>query len=610
MTLPSGQSRWLYFAVIVLFWVAVFAPGVFTPPLFDDADAAHADAGREILVRHDWVTLHENGIRYLEKAPLPYWAMATSFRLFGVGAWSARLPQALGVLALLFLLIRMGEEFLSFEAGFWAAVVCVTSFGPYLFTRILIPDLLVGFWIGLSLYFFFQGWRAGKPSRLQCWGLAAAVALNVLTKSLIGIVFPGAIIFLFLLLVRDLRHLLKMRLLSSTIVFLLVAAPWHILAALQNPPQGQSKGFLWFYFVNEQVLRYLGKRYPVDYGTVPLLLFWGLLLVWLLPWSAFLPQALSRVRLRLLRTAEMRRSPEAATLLFFVWAAVILLFFSFSTRQEYYVAPALPALGLLLGGWLASESQSQYGGAPARQGRVSAAVLLFVGLLIAGSTLTIAILSHSPPPGAGLADLLDKNPADTYVLSLGHFLDLTGRAMSLFRGPLLGTALAFLFGTGLNWLLRRRGRPRIANTALALMMCVFIECAHIALGVFSPVLGSQPLAAAIQKQWQPGDLIVCDGEYSNASSINFYTGQQMLIRNGRINGLWYGSLFPDAPPIFLEDAEFAKVWAGDRRVYFVVQSEERRADAEKIAPAYLLAAAGGKVVFTNRPVSPAPTSTR
>jgi len=606
MTLPLGRPRWRYYAAVALLWAVIFGPGMFTPSMFDDADSSHADAGREVLARHDWITLHENGIRYLEKAPLPYWALAASFRIFGVGEWPARLPQALGVLALLFLLIRVGEEFLSLEAGFWAAVVCVTSFGPYLFTRILIPDLLVGFWIGLSLYFFFRGWREEKPSLLSCWGLAVAVAMNVLTKGLIGIVFPGAIISLFLLLVGDLRHLLKMRLVSSTLVFLLVAAPWHILAALQNPPQGESKGFLWFYFVNEQFLRYLGKRYPVDYGTVPLALFWGLMLVWLLPWSVFLPQALRGVHLRLMRTANMRRSPEAAMLLFLVWAAVILLLFSFSTRQEYYVAPALPACALLIGGWLARESESPYGQDAARHGRVSANVLFAVGLLIVVATFTIAIISHPAPPGTDLADLLNKNSYGTYVLSLGHFLDLTGSAMSLFRRPLFGTALAFLFGTGLNWLLRRRGQPRLANATLAVMMIAFIECAHIALGVFAPVLGSKPLAAAIERQFQSGDLIISDGEYAYTSSIRFYTGEQLLILNGRVNGLWYGSLFPDAPPIFLDDAQFAQLWKGSRRVYFVAQAGERRAYVEKLGPVYELVKAGGKFVFSNRPASFSP----
>ena len=584
---------------LFLLWLFIYGPGLFQPSLFDDADSAHAEAGREILTRHDWVTLHENGIRYLEKAPLPYWAMATSFRIFGVAQWSARLAQGLGVLLLAFVLVWIGRKFLSPDAGFWAGVVSITSFGPYLFTRILIPDLLVGLWIAIGLYFFLQGWREQNPSLLSCWGLATTVALNVLTKGLIGLVFPCAIIFVFLLLAGDLRHLLRMRLVSSTIVFLLVATPWHVFAALRNPPAGQAKGFLWFYFVNEHLLRYIGKRYPADFGTFPLLLFWGMILVWLLPWSAFLPQALRQVRLRLIKSADMRTSQEAALLLFFVWAIVILLFFSFSTRQEYYLAPALPALALLLGNWLARELPAQFGSDLARSGRLSATVYLVVGWLIATLTATLAIISHPPPPGVELADLLNKNPS-AYVLSLGHFLDLTSSAMSMFRGPLIGTALAFFFGAGLHWFLRRLGTCRAANWVLALMMVVFIQCAHVALGVFAPVLGSKPLADAILSELKPGEQIVCDGEYANASSVNFYTGQQMLIFNGRINGLWYGSLFPDAAPIFIDDAELARLWTSPGHLYFVTGADDRRAYLEKLGPVHELARSGGKFLFTNR----------
>lgn len=601
MTNSAGnRPRFLYYLAILVFWAAVYLPGTISPPLFDDADSAHADAGREIVTRHDWVTLHENGIRYLEKAPLPYWAMAASFKVFGVHAWSARLPQALSVLALLLLLVKMGEEFLSFEAGFWAAVVCATSFGPYLFTRILIPDVFVGFWIGLTLYFFLKGYLEEAPSRLNCWGLAVAVALNVLTKSLIGLVFPGAIIFVFLLATRNLKHLLKMRLISSTFVFLLVAVPWHTLAAIRNPAQGQSKGFLWFYFMNEQFLRYLGKRYPVDYGTVPLFLFWALMLVWLMPWCAFLPQALRGIKVRIDSDSPADKRRQSAMLLFAIWAFVILIFFSFSTRQEYYVAPALPAWALLLGAWMTKEANSRTEEKAAKQGRLSSTVLFGIGLLIAAATLFIVLASHPAPPGAGLADLLNKNP-DVYVLSLGHFLDLSGSAMSLFRGPLIGTALAFLLGTGLNWIFRRRGQPRIGNLALALMLCAFIECAHVALRVFEPVLGSHALAAAIQSELGPGDVIVCDGEYANASSVNFYTGQRLLILNGRINGLWYGSLFPDAPPIFLDDARFANLWKSSQRVYFIAQSDGRKLYLEKLGPAIEVAKSGGKFVYTNHP---------
>jgi 4-amino-4-deoxy-L-arabinose transferase-like glycosyltransferase len=598
-TATKFYSRAFQFWAIFFLWACIYGPGLFQPSLFDDADSAHAEAGREMLTLHDWVTLHENGIRYLEKAPLPYWAMAVSFKLFGVSEFSARLAYGLAALLVALMLMKMGRAFLSEEAGFWAAVVSVTSFGPYLFTRITIPDLLIGLWIGLSLYFFFDGCRSQKPSLLSCWGLAVAVALNVLTKGLIGLVFPCAIIFVFLLLVGDLRHLLKMRLLSSSLVFLLVAVPWHWLAAIRNPPAGQAKGFLWFYFVNEHFLRYIGKRYPVDYGTFPLYLFWGMILVWLLPWSAFLPQALRQVRLKLMNTADRRTSPEAALLLFFLWAIMILLFFSFSTRQEYYLAPAMPGICLLIGHWLAREAHTQFGADIARSGRISATVFLAVGWVIATLTAVLAIISHPAPPGVGLADLLNKNP-DAYVLSLGHFLDLTGSAMSLFRGPLIGTSLAFFIGAGLHWFLRRLGTRSAANWVLALMMIAFIECAHVALGVFAPVLGSKPLADAILENLQPSEQIVCDGEYANASSVNFYTERQMLIFNGRINGLWYGSLFADAPAIFLDDAALRRLWVGPQRVYFVTGDDRRQAYLQKLGTTFELARSGGKFVYSNR----------
>ena len=263
----------------------------------------------------------------------------------------------------------------------------------------------------------------------------------------------------------------------------------------------------------------------------------------------------------------------------------------------------MPGIALILGSWLARESESAYGSDIARSGRISSTVYLVVGILLSAVTLTLAIISHAPDPNMELADLLNKNP-DAYVLSLGHFLDLTGAAMSLFRWPLIGTAVAFFFGSGLNWLLRRRGSIVAANIVLALSMCLFIECAHVALGVFAPVLGSKPLATAINLHLKPADEIISDGEFSNTSSIAFYTRRQLLIYNGRINGLWFGSLFPDAPPIFLDDADLAQRWPGPTRLYFVTGDDKKLAMLQHLGPTFELAHSGGKTVFTNRPVSP------
>src|SRR6267378_275714 len=214
-----------FILVILLVWAVIYLTSIFTPTLLDDADTVHAEAAREMLVGHDWVTLHINqGFRYLEKAPLMYWTVASSFKLFGVHDWSARLPIALGVLALLLIVYRLGRRFYGEEGGLYAALALATGFGPFIFTRILIPDMAVGLWMALGFDFFLTTLEQERPSRILCWGIAATMALNVLTKGLIGLVFPLGTIFLVLLLTRNLRHLLRMHLVSSFLVFLAIGA--------------------------------------------------------------------------------------------------------------------------------------------------------------------------------------------------------------------------------------------------------------------------------------------------------------------------------------------------------------------------------------------------
>jgi hypothetical protein len=472
-----------------------------------------------------------------------------------------------------------------------------TALGPYLFTRFLIPDILVGLWLALSFYFFLRTLKEEPPSRLSCWGLAAACGLNVLTKGLIGLVFPIAVIGLYLILTGNLRHLLRMRLFSSTLIFFAVSAPWHILAALRNPDQGVVHGFLWFYFVNEHFLRYLNKRVPRDYDTVPLMIFWGLLLLWLLPWIAFLPQALKKAPVRRRDLRSVLNARQSANLLFLLWAIVILLFFSFSSRQEYYTIPALPALALLVGGWLAQESDSVVGSPERRAGRISS-----VGLLVAGATaFVIGILllrvAKTPSPGVDLAELLKKNP-DAYALSFGHFLDLTPQALGAFRAPLLVFVLAFLSGTGLNWIFRQNGRPGRGNLALAGMMVVMLACVHSAFVTFSPIISSQQLALAIKGDYRPGDTIVVAGEYEDGSTLNFYTGIPLRILHEPSGNLWYGTQFPDAPRVFETRDSFIKLWSGPGRVFLWTDQEDPK---ELLGlPRLVLARSGGKSILTNR----------
>lgn len=595
---------WVYLGTLFLFWFVVYGCSLFHSPLLDDADSVHAQAAREILLRHDWVTLHVDGIRYLEKAPLLYWMVAISFRLFGVHDWSARLPLALGVLFLLWAIYFIGRHFWSERAGFYSAVASGLAFGPFVFTRFLIPDIFVGLWLMLGLYFFLRTLDEPEPSRFSCWSLAAVCALNVLTKGLIGLVFPLATIGLYLLVTHNRHHLIKMLPISSASVFLLLAAPWHILAGLRNPSQGKAHGFFWFYFVNEHFLRYLNERVPRDYDTVPLALFWTLLIVWLFPWSVFLPEALARVAV--FRSRQLRESPaERARLVFLLAAFLVVLFFSFSTRQEYYVLPALPALALLVGAWLGEEEDSPVDSMLRRWGKTSSSVLAILALLMCTATVFLAIFSPPVSPSADIAGLLHSAPAESqqYALSFGHFLDLNMQVMVMFQTPLLLFGLSLFVGSGFNWYFRRRQRPDLGNWSLALMSVSALIAIRLAFITFSPILTSKPLADSIVRVYQPGDIIEINGEYEGGSTLGYYTGHQVRMLNGRRANLWYGSLFPDAPQVFDDDKSFQLMWNGPHRVFFWTESDRGLTtlagiDEKTVFP---LARYGGKVVLTNRP---------
>ena len=598
---PSPEernARYYSVGLILLLWGVIYLGAIFHPALLDDVDTVHAEAAREMLVRHDWVTLYTDGIRYLEKAPLMYWTVAASYEIFGVKTWSTRLPLVLSVLALLFTTYALGKHAYGERGGRYAAVVLVTSLGPFIFTRFEIPDIAVGLWLALGAYFFLLSLEQEKPSRWVCWGFAATCALDVLTKSLIGLVFPLGAILLYLLLTRNLRHILKMRLLSSTLVFLAIAAPWHILAALRNPSQGAVKGFLWFYFINEQFMRYLGKRVPPGYDTVPLLIFWALTILWIAPWMVFLPESLKQIPWRPRGWHSALSRGQRGSLFFAIWALVTVGFFTFSTRQEYYTIPAVPALALLVGGWLTREAASPE--SESKAGKISSWV--WFAMVAAGSIVGLVLFfgSKTPAPGADLADLLKKNPQD-YNFSLGHFLDLTPEALGMFRPQLLGAIVSLFLGAAANLWLRYRRKPQLANAALATMMVALLFCVHSAFAVFSPILSSQPLAAAIKKHYEPGDVIVIDGQYHQASTLNFYLETRVHVLHVPSGNLWYGAKFPDAPNVFETPSSLARLWMTPTTVFMWTDQDQPTVLVG--LPHYLLARSGGKSIFTNKELS-------
>jgi 4-amino-4-deoxy-L-arabinose transferase-like glycosyltransferase len=446
------------------------------------------------------------------------------------------------------------------------------------------------------------------------------MALNVLTKGLIGLVFPIAFVLFYLALTKQLHLLPKFHLLTSTAVFLLIAAPWHILVALRNPaipmPTGvglpATAGWAWFYLYNEHIARFLSKRIPHDYGLTPVWLFWLYLALWIMPWAIFVPTAIAdQIRTLRIRALASAREHEASLSLL-LWALLVLGFFTLSNRQEYYSLPALPALALMIGAILTRAECTASGIASPNTNRSILHWHLYA--LVPLTTLVaivcgyFALTAPHPAPGTDIVSLLTMaGSTEAYNLSLSHMSDLTARAMGLFRGPLAATTLGMLGIGPISYLLRRRGRTYAANLTLAAAMIVTLLAAHEGLVRFYPILGSKGLGLAINQAEQIAphptgldDLIVIDGELTSGSSLIFYTGQQLHLINGRVNGLWYGSFWPDAPPIFETEDSLRQLWTGQRRIFFFTYNPTTRTnDLTPYGAVHTLATAGGKTILTN-----------
>jgi hypothetical protein len=381
----------------------------------------------------------------------------------------------------------------------------------------------------------------------------------------------------------------RLRPFSGLCIALVIAVPWHVLAALRNPPYfeltlkslpGQYHGFLWFYFINEQLLRFLNLRYPRDYNTVPRLYFWLFHFLWLFPWSVYLP-AVAKLSFKPVDRAGQTR------LLALCWTGFMLIFFTFSTTQEYYSMPCYPALALLIASAMAT------GGSWVIRGT---RVLGGIAALAAIAVFAIAFEVRSMATPGDISSALSSHPS-AYSLSLGHMLDLTFTSFAYLRLPLLIAGVAFLAGAVGNLCFAGR-KPFLMS---ALMMIFFFHAARLALIVFDPFLSSRPLVEAYQKA-PPGKLIF-DHHYYTFSSVVFYTGEQPLLLNGRYQNLEYGAAAPNAPPVFLSDAELDVLWKSNQRYYLIGAAEGVRRVEALVGEEHFVtvAASGGKFLVTNIP---------
>jgi 4-amino-4-deoxy-L-arabinose transferase-like glycosyltransferase len=558
------RGPWLR-AILLLCCLPVFFLGLGSPGLYDPHESRNAEAAREMLVSGDWLTPHLDFARYLDKPPLGYWLIGLSYVAFGVSEFSARLPIALASLGGVLTTWLIGRDLFGEKVGFLAALVLLSSIGYFIFSRQVLPDPIFSCFTTFSFFCFLRSFGKSRHQRLYGLLLYISLALAVLTKGLLGL-FPLFVIGLYLLCIGRLHYFRDMTTVWGTMLFFILAIPWHLSMAWQHT------GFFSYYFINEQFLRFLGRRDPIDYTTLPLPVFLAILLLWLVPWSAYLPLA---VHTHLQRGRNNFGRRQHGGLLILLWAGAILGFFSLSqARLHQYLLPAMPAFALLIGKSLVDRMSEKI---------TSSRVPILLSVM---AVLLLALGCAFVPAYLARVDSMQL-PGQIPALASPFFITI-----------LAASVLAALASSRRFWVFSLLG--------LMCSMVVVFSIAHHGLILVEPMQSSKPLAELIERDRQPGEKIVLeveeDGpfEYAQVAGLAFYTGQKIhLLRRKN----------PPKPPLpwtpeeqfVLSEAEFHRLWEAEDRVYLVTDAYPDRTEVlDGRATIVMLGQVGNRYVLSNQ----------
>jgi 4-amino-4-deoxy-L-arabinose transferase-like glycosyltransferase len=514
---PNGcVSSWRDLLILAMVGSALFGVMLGSRALSVPDEGRYAEIPREMVMTGDWLTPRLNGVKYFEKPPLVYWITALSIRLFGLSEWSIRLVPALFALLGCLTLYVAGTNLYGRSAGTLATVVLATSVLYFSLSRLITLDMPVTVLLTAALLSFLLGIRERESAarRMFFWGFFAFAGLATLTKGLIGVVVPGMIIFCWMMVTGEWRILRSMHLISGTAIFLLIAAPWHYLVNRDNPE------FFGFYFIREHFQRYLTT---IHHHYKPFWFFFPILLGGLLPWSAFLVQA---VRHNLPATwPDRKRHPHTVFLL--LWAGLIFLFFSASSSKLIpYILPVMPPLALLIGRYLADVWEG-------RHVKGFGAGLSALGVLVAVFVIVFLFLMlrrpESVPP-----EVAPYGNAFAIVLLGGTVATIMAVRKAGSRGAvaaIIGTAVLFLVIAG-------SAAPHLDKRTI------------------------KPLALTLKPRLGPGDEVVAYRTYYQ--DLPVYLERRITVVDWT-GEMAFGTTVEDTHTWMIDEAEFRKRWRDPSR---------------------------------------------
>lgn len=558
---PGQRHAGVAALALVVLQLAWLLPSV---PLLEPDEGRYLDIPRHMVESGDWVTPRLNGVLYFEKPPLHYWLTATAISAFGVEAVAVRIWNALFGFLCVVVVWRVAGSLAGRDAGLGAALVLGTSPLWVGLGRLGSLDMAVSFFVTVTLSCVWLASRAGGGwrERWLWWGAFASAAGAVMTKGLIGVVIPAAVAGAWVVVTRQWRLLLRVPWVSGTLLFLALAAPWHVLASLRNPD------FAWFYFVHEHVLRYAT---PVAERQEPWWFFAAVVTLGMLPWSGLLPAA-SRVAPGARRWRALAEHGDA--LFFALWFAFVFLFFSASQSKLIpYMGPALPPLAILAGRALGSLWSGQHAARGSRPAWLVGPSLL-AGL---GAALVAA--------GAGRVDRLGLGGQWTPWL-------------------VLAGAAAAVLSIGASFQGWRSQWRRAAWLAAAAATVVNLSVAGLALRL-GEERSSKGVAAALLPHLRDGEPVFAYRDFQE--SLAPYLGRPVGVV-GAVGELAFGvSHLTAAERLerFPTIEEFRLRWDSSERVWLSVgRNWRRRMAADGLGHVEVVWEGRGRALVTNTPLPP------